>query len=389
MRTPILLLFFGLFTLQLTAQTFEIPAEKYPFSRVFDWTGEGMLLLNEDPTHLTNQKFLTFVGDEQRTLWQETFVPKAQDPIFLASSGTRYVYYMDQIELDFGKFTVYQLNNAGNLKTKTCNYTVAMKKLGYDVNSLELVDVQVTDQVLVHIFETFDKETKSNVLIGGFMTHNNFLTYAAEIGRWVEEENRIVYAGWTGDEIAFYQNCIRDKKKGIECWTMSAKGEKKGAQFVETPPVIAPILLKETGTCGADYLKTKMHPVECVVSYQGGTWQLASDDNGLVLRVLENKIWVKKTHLNNVPKGKKGYELSVYRMQEGMLFSVADRACFLSNSINHSSKVYSTTAVFNPSKSLTDLSPGQLVFAAKTHYMIMDPTKLGQAGSLSLELKNK
>ncbi|MCT4561763.1 MAG: hypothetical protein N4A41_10340 [Crocinitomicaceae bacterium] len=389
MRTLFTLLIISLFSLQAAAQNFEIPAEKYPFSKVYDWTGEGLLLMNDDPSHQTNQKFLTFVGDEPRTLWQETFVPKAENPVFLSSSGTRYLYFMDPVELDNGKFTAYQLNNAGNMKTKTCNYQVAMKKLGYDVNDLELVDIQVTDKALVHLFETYDKETKTNVLIGGFMTHHNFLTYAAEIGRWVEEENRVYYAGYEGDNIAFYQNTVRDKKVGIEFWFMTSKGEKNGAEFVEIPPVIAPIAFNEYGPCGATQLKNKQHIARSIVSFQGGKWQLLYDGNGLVLSTLEKKIWTKKSTLTGVPRGKKGYEMGVYRMREGMLVSVDGSGHFLANSMNHKSKSYSFTTAFNPSRALTELGGSNWAFLAKEHWVFMNPADLGKVGQLSLELKAK
>lgn len=389
MRTPLIILIASLFVLYGNAQSFEIPGEKYPFSKAYDWSGEGLLLMNDDPSHQTNQKFLTFIGDEERTLWQETFVPKAENPIFLASSGARYVYFMDQMALDFGKFTVYQLNNAGNMKTKTVNYQVAMKKLGYDVNDLELIDIQVTDKALVHLFETYDKSTKTNVLIGGFMTHHNFLPYVAEIGRWVEEENRVYYGGYEGDQIGFYQNIQRDKKVGIEFWYMNSKGEKNGAEFVETPQVTLPISFNEYGYCGANSLKNKMHAAKVLASFQGGIWQFAFDNNGLVLGVLDKKMIAKKSSLTSVPKGKKGYELGLYRMREGMLLVNEGKGHFLAKDQEHKSKSYSIPSFFNPSRALTETKASAWVFEAKEHWIFLDPTNMGKTGNLPLELSTK
>ncbi|MBU2018333.1 MAG: hypothetical protein KJ941_01695, partial [Bacteroidetes bacterium] len=151
------------------AQTFEIPKEKTPFIEVKDWKGEGAILVSKDSKSATNQTLLTFIGNEPRSKWQETIIPKNEKPVFLASDGTRYVYFMDQIELDNGKFSFYQLNNAGNVKPTNCSYTVAFKKLGYAINDLKLVDIQVTDKALMHLFETYDKATKSKIMLAGLM----------------------------------------------------------------------------------------------------------------------------------------------------------------------------------------------------------------------------
>jgi hypothetical protein len=370
------------------AQTFELPKEKAPFMAVLDWRGEGAIFMSKDIKSATNQTLLTFVGNEPRSKWQETIIPKSEKPFYLASDGAKYVYFMDEIELNNGKFTFYQLNNAGNVKPTSCSYSVAFKKLGYDINDLKLLDVQVTDKALMHLFEFYDKTTKATVLLAGLMTHNNFLAYACEVGRWQEEENEIHYAGFHDDKIAFYAKSERNKKSGMEVWFLSAKGLKQDAQFIELPTLNGFFELTEQGTCGAMELKNSAKKCAFIASFQGGKWTLLTVDNGLQSAVYHDKSWVKRGNSSKLQPSKNIYQIGLYRMNDGFLLGQNSTMAFVSTNSNVKSGSYSSKGCFNSSKSyFTDKK--DLVFDVDGHFLFFDETQLGKEISLNLELTEK
>lgn len=377
-----------LLSTNLLAQNFEIPEEKDPFVKIIDWKGEGAILLSKNEGETTNQTLLTFVGKENKSIWQQTMTPKSENPVFLGSDGARYQYFMDNILLDNGKSTFYQLNNAGNVKPSGLNFTVVFKKLGYDINVLKLIDIQVADRSLVYLFETFDKETKSTVLLAGLMTHNNFLLYACEVGRWEKRENQIYYGGFHEDKIAFYSVQNRNNKLGMETWFLTSKGEKVEPQFIEFPPFNGNLEVSALGPNGGVSLKSKVNSSPFLASYQGGLWSMLFVDNGLQAAIYENKTWFKKG-TNSKVQGEKGvYSFKAYRLKEGFLAEQNGQMHFISVTTDLGSATYPSSKYFNPSK-IGMPTNSKMVFDADSHFLIFDAVQLGKKTKLNFELRVK
>ncbi len=155
------------------SQTFEIEESKYAYNNIIEWKGMGALLMSSDPSGNTKQVNLTLVGNQETSIWDQKFMPKGENYYYISSENARYVYFLDNLELNNGKVSFNQLNSAGNVKSTSVSIGSAVKKLGsYDYNDLELINVIVTDKALVHHFRYQDKKNKSVVEIATFITHH-------------------------------------------------------------------------------------------------------------------------------------------------------------------------------------------------------------------------
>jgi hypothetical protein len=396
LRFPLILLA-CIFILSLQAQNFTIPEENFPFDQVIDWKGQGAIFVNKDPKGNSNQIFLTFVGNEARSLWQETMIPKNRNPYVIYANATRYIYFMENTELENGKANFYQLNSAGNFKTTTCNHTVAMKKIGYAWDDLKLVDIVVTDKALVHLFQYEDKEEKTQVLIGAFMTHHNFQSYAAVIGKTSDQTikdktaSAWQYAGSTDDEILFYAYSQKDKKYGIELTTFNSKGEKKSGQFREIKGMSA-AAWKTTayGMRGASYLKTTDVSLPVVVQMNNGKlYALAQISNQTQLLSLENNEWKTIRSVKVLNTDKRDITFGVHTTNEGLIISKEEKEVFLPFDAKLSEKSTSANAIFNPSKIAAMNETDNMVFDANNKWLFFDANQLFKKGGLNLELKGK
>ena len=144
------------------AQKFEIPqVDNTVFYDIIEWKGMGALLMSKDANSSTKQITLTLVNEQQRSVWDQKFNPKTDDFYYISSDNARYVYFLDNLELQDGKVYFSQLNSAGNIKSTNVSIISAVKKLkNLSSDDLDLVNVVVTDKALVHHFRYTDKTSK-------------------------------------------------------------------------------------------------------------------------------------------------------------------------------------------------------------------------------------
>ena len=79
------------------AQEVEIEAKKFPYYDVIEWKGEGAILLSKDPGTTTRKVDMVFAGDQESSVWDESFTPKNGEFYFISSENARYVYFLDNL----------------------------------------------------------------------------------------------------------------------------------------------------------------------------------------------------------------------------------------------------------------------------------------------------
>ena len=97
------------------SQIFEVPAGTHPYSDVIEWKGMGTMLMSVDPN--TKQVNLTLANAELKSVWDQKFIPKNDKYYYISSENARYVYFLDNLNLQSGKVYFSQLNSAGNIKS--------------------------------------------------------------------------------------------------------------------------------------------------------------------------------------------------------------------------------------------------------------------------------
>lgn len=237
-----LLLFSLILGITSFGQQFEMPAEQYPFYSIIEWKGMGAMLLSKDPLGNSKKINLTLAGNATTSIWQQGFNPDDKDFYYISSENARYVYFMDNLQLQEGKTIFHQLNSNGNVKSTSVSLTSVIKKLGaFDPLQLELMDIVTTDKALVHIFRYHDVKAKKFVEIATFITHHNMLPYSAILGEVSElslkEGNYGMwkYIGFTDDQIVFAARDFQNKKNGWAVMNFTSKGVMTEAKFIEGP----------------------------------------------------------------------------------------------------------------------------------------------------------
>ena len=255
------IVFILLLTSFIQAQEFTIPSGPKPYYDIIEWKGMGGILMSKDPSGNTKQINLTLIGDQQTSIWDQKFNPKGEEFYYLASENARYVYFLDNLELNNGKVYFSQLNSAGNVKTTSVALGSTVKPLGVtDYNDLELVNVVVTDKALIHHFRYVDKKAKAIKEIATFITHHNFRPYAVELGSVKNADlknddiGQWYYIGFTGDQIYFAARDLQSKKKGWSVKEFTSKAKLTIGTFMEAPDNLIPIEDIGFGTTGKYYL---------------------------------------------------------------------------------------------------------------------------------------
>ena len=106
----VLVLLLSLVGFHSFAQTFTIPMVDHPFIDIIEWKGKGAMLMSKDPNMSTPQINLTLIGEEQESLWDQKIRPKNEEYYYLASENARYVYFLDNLELENGKIYFNRYN---------------------------------------------------------------------------------------------------------------------------------------------------------------------------------------------------------------------------------------------------------------------------------------
>jgi hypothetical protein len=406
MRSYILLAILFVFNLDLKAQTFEIaPSGNGVFYDVIEWKGMGALLMSRDAGGSTKQITLTLIGEQETSVWEQKFNPKADKFYYISSENARYVYFLDQLDLDLGYAYFSQLNSAGNIKSTKVSVGAAIKKLrNLDINELKLVNVVVTDKALVHHFRYYDKESKSVVEFASFITHHNFLCYAVELGSIPNEnfKNENVgnweYIGFTGDEIYFAARDLQDKKKGWMLRSFDSKSKPLNSMFVEAPQTdLIPVENIGFGATGKHYLSTeKMKDKGLLAQINGKIYltggRTTSGGAALELYELAGKEWklLNEMKLNYfIPN--KTLSLGVYPMNEGIGYhldhngynKVSMLAFDKNTGVAHNS--YTDRSVFNPSAVFNLKEKAEFTVTLPSRIVTFNTDQLTKSGPVKFE----
>jgi hypothetical protein len=385
-------------------QQFEIPAEQYPFYSVLEWKGMGALLLNRDPSGNAKKVNLTLVGNKTTSIWQQSFNPNGKDFYFISSENARYVYFLDNLNLEGGKVSLHQLNIAGNVKSTSIMLGSAIKKLGsYDPTLLQLTDVVTTDKALVHIFRYHDSKEKKYTEIATFMTHHNMLIYAVKLGEVPEAAvkdgtmGQWHYVGFNEDNIYFAARDKTNKKNGWAVQNFNSKGELKEGLFVPAPDdKYESTEMIGLGSNGLVYLqKGSDLNFGTLIHHKGQFYSVGSVLNGTshslsLKQYIEGK-WKVLSSTSYNETSKKTIQLGIYALNEGVGCKVGNNLLFLpySSSMSLNTLTYSAKFNVNPSRwIITDKKELFAVSLAEGN-LFFDPNQLNKAGSVKFEFIKK
>lgn len=406
----LLMIFTFLATVNVSAQEFTIEPEVHPFYDIIEWKGMGALLMSKDPNGNSKQITLSLIGDQETTIWDQKFNPKGEDFYYIASENARYVYFLDNLDLQTGKVNFSQLNSAGNIKSTYVSIFTELKKLGsYSSDDIEFVNAVVTDKALVHLFRIKDKKAKEYIEVATFITHHNFRCYAAELGRISfdalkdEDNGHWRYIGFTGDQIYFAAREKSKKEAGYAVKQFSSKGEPATSLFITAPDDLLLVNNIGFGTTGAYYSdKVEAEPEKGLITNINGKFYLTGGrvaDQGaeLVLFELEEGEWkeVNTMKLNYFIE-KKGLDLGIYPMNEGIGYHLDH------NGYDKVSMLYfepkKTTAhndftdktIYNPSSVFVKKAKNELVVVLENGDVLRFNTdQLGKEGAVTFKREKK
>lgn len=404
----VLVILMSLIAFNGLSQKFTIPMVDHPFTDVIEWKGMGIILMSKDPNMAKPQINLTLVGEQEESIWDQKIRPRNKEFYYLASENARYVYFLDNLELDGGKVYFNQLNSAGNVKTTSTSVSSAIKKLGsYDYNKLELINVVVTDKALVHHFRYVDKKEKCVREFATFMTHHNMLCYAVELGAIpnadLKDENigQWNYIGFTGDEIHFAARGYSAKKKGWNTRAFSSKGKEKTGTFLEAPKNLLSIENIGFGTTGSYYLEEK-HVVEkgLLAQINGNFYLMGAErsENGaaLILHIFEEGEWKELNRMNlNYFIENKNLKLGIYPLNEGVGYHLDHNGynkvsiVYYEPGLTSSHNDYSQRAIVNPSSVLYPKKKEEFTVNLPNTVLVFNTDQLGSEGEVQFEFKKK
>lgn len=329
----IFILFLLLISVNANCQSFEIPKEGYPFYDIIEWKGFGGILLNRDPSGLKRKINMTLISDLQTSTWNQSFNPKGENAFYISSDNARYVYFLDNLELDGGKFAFSQLSSAGSVKSSIATLTSVFKKLGeFDMSEMKLIDIVTTDKALVHIFRYHNTKEKKYTEIGIFMTHHNLISYAAVIGETQEDALKDDYTGYwkyigfTGDQIFFATHERQTKQKGWAVKEFNSKAELKQTTFIiDSEMTFEPVENKGFGTIGRNYLSGKNDIELSILTHYNGKFYITGIVTQNGKRELKSCKWgegkwevFSSYPIDPVVKAKNVTKLGIYPLNEGL-----------------------------------------------------------------------
>lgn len=405
----IVTLLFGLLaSFSLIAQSFEILSKKDPFYDIIEWKGMGAMLMSKDPQGISKQINLTLIGDATNSIWDQKFTPKNSEFYYLSSENARYVYFLDNLELnEQGKVYFSQLNSAGNIKTTSISIGNAIKKLGgYDYNKLDLINVVVTDKALVHHFRYVDRKAKLVREFATFITHHNFLCYAVELGTVSNEKmkddrfGQYHYIGFTGNEIYFAIRDYLNKKSGWTVKSYTSKGKPLQSTFLPAPTDLLPIENIGFGTSGSYYLNNKNSVEYGILSQINNHFYLIgaqrnSTSAKLVLFTYEEGDWKEVNQMNlNYFIENKTLKLGVYPMNEGLGYHLDHNGynkvsliSFTPN-VSYAHNDFSARTVANPSSVFYPKKKEEFTVTLSGKILYFNTNQLGST-SVTFELKEQ
>ncbi len=407
--SKLLLLLFTLLSFSSQSQeTITIPAENYPFSDIVEWKGMGAILFNSDPDQNTRKVYMTLVTDQPASVWNQSFNPKGFEYYMIYGENTRYVYFLDNLELQDNKYSFNQLNEAGTVKSSSSDLLTLFKRLGnFLPEDTRVQDIVVTDKALVHLFIHHDKKEKKYTQIAVFMTHHNRLTYGVVLGEKTEDElknERIgtwKYIGFDGEDVLFAARDVIDKKAGWAIKRYTSKAELKETSFVDMPKADLEMISNTGfGTTGNNYLDNEATSEQGILRTVNGKLYLTAieSENGKRMLGLWNWNAGSWEKLRTQPLGeapKKGTKLGVYALNEGLGVHLDegndDRVIFLPFDQSMAVNVipYSKNLVFNPGRYLIPERTSEFALILPAGKLFFDRSQLNRSGDVKFEFIRK
>lgn len=400
------LFFAGFLSLSAGAQEFEIPAQTSPYFDIIEWKGQGAILMTRDPNQTTRKINLTLVGNQNSSIWDESFTPRSEDFYYISSENARYVYFLDNLELDGGKVYFTQLNEAGNKKSTNVSLIPTLKTLGVsDYNDVKLVNIVVTDKALVHHFRYTDKKEGMVKEFVTFITHHNLLPYGADLGEIPVEDLKKEdvgnwnYVGFTDDQICFAARGVENKKKGWTVKEFTSKGKFTTSLFLETPSDYLPIENIGFGTTGKYYLKEEGSVEKGLVCFINGKFYMVGGEREnagarLVLHEWKDGSWQEVNRMElNYFLDKKPLKLGLYPMNEGIGYHLdhngydkASIITFVEREVSaHNS--FTDRTIYNPSSVFNRKEKNEFLVTLPGIYLRFDTTQLGKEGPVKFILE--
>lgn len=371
-----LLLVFLYINFTCLSQSFDVTKDEYPFVDIVEWRGNGALLIGKDPTEKSKKVNITFVGKELKGLKTQSFTPKTKKYYYLTGENSDYVYFLDNLELEEGKYYFSQLGSTGILKTSssvlTHLLTMVFKNIGdLNINDLKLVDIVVTEKALVHLFRYHNLKERKYTEIAIFMAHSNMISYACILGEIKEEAfndeyiNHWKFIGSTEDKMYFaVRGYNKALKKGWLVSGFNTKAEMIHSSFIVNSDVtFENVEDKGFGATGKHYLNEKgeMEP-NLLTQFKGNFYltgiALVNGSRELKTYQLKQEKWeqIYSYTLKPSTKGKVASTLGVYPMNEG-IGAKLEQSNFLTvvfmpfdKTIGTSVTLYSDKILFNPSR---------------------------------------
>lgn len=387
------------------AQQIEIPAEQYPFYSILEWKGMGSILLNRDPSGNAKKVNLTLVGNQSTSIWQESFNPNGKDFYYIASENARYTYFLDNLNLELGKVSMHQISSAGNIKSTSVGLTAAIKKLGdYDVSALQLMNVVTTDKALVHVFRYHDTKAKKYTEIATFITHHNFLVYAAILGEVPEINLKDVnygqwkYIGFTEDQICFAARDYQDKNKGWSVKNFTSKGALTDTRFIQgLKDNFEFVEHTSMGTNGKTYLPNNSDSETALLSFINNQFYLiglqTEGTNKIAkLKQLKEGEWVDiKSHKFAIEASKKPSQLAIYPLNEGIGCKIGNTMVFLpfAATLKPIQNQFKTQYHSNPSRFILEDKKELFAVSLPDGNLFFDLNQLNKPGSVKFEFIKK
>lgn len=402
-----ILLFLPLFiSASLFGQNIEIDAANHPYFDIIEWKGMGGLLLSKDPSGNSKQINITLVGDHPTSIWDQKFTPKEEEYYYISSENARYVYFLDNLDLNNGKVYFSQLNSAGNIKSTSVSFISALKKLGaYDYNKLELINVVVTDKALVHHFRYNDKKNKQVTELAIFMTHHNFLTYGVELGSVSfeslknEKYGHWQFIGFTGDRILFGARDYQNKTRGWTLKEYTSKGKPQLGIFINSPENLIPIENIGFGTTGSYYLEDKASVETGLLTFINSKFYLVGAEKStgaaaeITLYELIEDEWkpLNAMQLNYFIENK-NLKLGIYPMNEGVGYHLNHNGYNKVSMIYYASKKeaphndFTSRTIYNPSSVFERKKKEEFNVILTNGLLQFDTSQLGKKGSVKFEI---
>jgi hypothetical protein len=390
--------------LTLFAQKIEVPAETKPYYQVLEWKGSGLIALSRDPGLVQRQIRLTMVDDSGKTKFTQNLNPLQDKLHFLAEDGSKYCYFLEDLEPREGKVFLHQLNLSGNIKVEKVDLIGAVKKIGKFVSDdLKIMDIVCTDKALVWMIRVENNELKKTQTIAVSMTHHNFLTFPFVVSEHpigsnkTEDQISFYVAGEKGENIVFAARSFVSKSSGWFIKEFSPKGVLSNELSLDNLSLKFEqhqrIGFGRRGMSLLDLKEPNESGTLVVVNGEFFVGGIESTGSSAVFSTYkwEEKQWksVQKTNLAQFSM-KKNNEVGFMIMKEGLVWYVKNTLIeghF--HGIDKTSKAVVKNidkSSYNPSRILTEEFVGKMVTPLNGKWLCFDPSQLPGVKSLQFEL---